>query len=131
MNDPMFLVAQIVLLLGGILLTVVAVKANRFKNTGRPIGKVLMLIGTWWFCFLNICYFLEFWLRLWYHFAHLCNIDSNLLYTMVAFDWLPLVLTVVGLIICLCSPPKEIKEKRKAVATEKQRKASETNNILD
>lgn len=131
LNGPMFLVAQIVLLLGGILLTIVAVKATRFNNTGRPIGKVLMLIGIWWFCFLNICYFLEFWFNIWYHFARLCNIDFNWLYTMVAFDWIPLVLTVVGLIICLSSPPKEIEEKRQAMAKERKETTNQTNNLLD
>lgn len=107
--------------------TILILTMKRFKNTGRLIGKICMLVGAWGLFAMGMCILVRF----------IMPYDRELL----CLDFIPAILFMIGFIFSFGSPKKikdklqatttEKKEKRQEAATEKQRKASETNNILD
>ncbi len=102
--------------------TILSLTWKRLKNSCRSRWRFLSIAGAWMFA------------GFWPAFIHWLQyitafLGMNNLFEPIVF--IGMILTVLGFVICLCSPSAETKEKRKAVAMEKQQKAKEATNVLD
>ncbi len=111
--------------------TILSLTWKRLKNSCRSRWRFLSIVGAWLFAGVGGYYIFRLSSKLhilWLH--HIVRfVHQNKLHEPIVY--VGMILTVLGFVVCLCSPSAETKEKRKAVAMEKQQKAKEATNVLD